>query len=277
VLPVGQHPFRGPRVSPDGRRIVLDIEEGGDLIGDVWVYDQTSSAFTRLTFENSSVFPEWTPDGASILYSTVANGKRGLSKIPADLREPPTRLVEGKSPVFEAVAAPASGMLIVRQNADSTGRDIVSTSLDAKAPLTPLAAGPFQERSPAVSPDGRYLAFASDESGRDEVYVQPLKGTGRVPVSAGGGSEPRWAPTGKEIYYWSRDTLYAAPVVTSPTLAIGSRRFVLTGHYAREPFHANYDVAPDGKSFVLVRPVQSRDARGLYVVLNWFAGRRAAR
>jgi hypothetical protein len=174
--------------------------------------------------------------------------KRGISKIPADLREPPTRLVEGKSPMFEAVEAPASGMLIVRQNADSTGRDIVSTSLDAKAPLTPLAAGPFQERSPAVSPDGRYLAFASDESGRDEVYVQPLEGTGRVPVSAGGGSEPRWAPTGKEIYYWSRDTLYAAPVATSPSLAVGSRRFVLTGHYAREPFHANYDVRRMGRA-----------------------------
>jgi eukaryotic-like serine/threonine-protein kinase len=277
VLPVGQHAFRGPRFSPDGSRIALDIEEGGDLIGDVWVYDLTSSAFTRLTFENSSVFPEWMPDGASILYSTVANGKRGISKIPADRRAPPTRVVEGKSPMFEAVAAPASGMLIVRQNADSTGRDIVSTSLDAKAPLAPVSAGPFQERSPTVSPDGRYLAFASDESGRDEVYVQPIAGTGRVPVSAGGGSEPRWAPSGKEIYYWSRDTLYAAPVVASTALAIGSRRFVLTGHYAREPFHANYDVAPDGKSFVLVRPVQSRDARGLYVVLNWFAARAAAR
>jgi hypothetical protein len=109
VLPIGQHAFRGPRYSPDGRRIALDIEEGGDLIGDVWVYDQTSSAFTRLTFENSSVFPEWTPDGASILYSTVANGKRGISRTPADLREPPTRLVEGKSPVFEAAAANRDG------------------------------------------------------------------------------------------------------------------------------------------------------------------------
>ena len=236
----------------------------------MWIFDQTSSAFTPLTFDHSSIFPEWTPDGASILYSTVANGKRGIDRIPADRSAPPTRLVEGHGAIFEAVAAPASGMMILRQNSDSTGRDIVSTSLDGKAAFTPVAASQFQERSPSISPDGGLLAYASDESGRDEVYIQTLRGAGRAAVSASGGTEPRWAPGGKEIYYWSRDTLYAAPMTTTPKLGVGSRRFVLTGHYAREPFHANYDVAPDGKSFVLVRPVESRDARGLYVVLNWF-------
>ncbi|MGE5100272.1 MAG: LpqB family beta-propeller domain-containing protein, partial [Deltaproteobacteria bacterium] len=275
VLPIGQHPFRGPRFSPDGQRIAVDIESGGDLIGDLWVYNKTSSAFTRLTFDNSSVFPEWTPDGASILYSTVANGKRGIDRIPADRSAPPIRIIEGRTPFFEAVVARASGTLILRQNADSTGRDLVSTSLDGKAPLAPVAAGQFQERSPAVSPDGRFVAFTSDESGRDEVYVQPVGGTGRASVSASGGSEPRWAPSGKEIYYWSHDTLYAAPVTTAPTLTVSSRRFVLTGRYSREPFHANYDVAPDGKGFVFVRPVESREAKGLYVVLNWFDQNRA--
>jgi serine/threonine-protein kinase len=275
VLPVGTSAFRGPRFSPDGRRIAFDIEAGGDLIGDVWIYDQASSAFTRLTFENSSIFPEWTPDGASILYSTVANGKRGIDRIPADRSAQPTRLAEGRAPIFEAVAAPASGggMMILRQNSDSTGRDIVSTSLDGKSAFASVAAGQFQERSPTISPDGSLLAYVSDESGRDEVYVQPLRGAGRAPVSASGGTEPRWAPSGKEIYYWSRDTLYAAPMTTTPALRVGPRRFVLTGHYSREPFHANYDVAPDGKSFVFVRPVEPRDARGLYVVLNWFSSR----
>ena len=270
VLPVGARAFRGPRFSPDGRRITLDIEPGGDLIGDVWIYDLASSAFTPVTSDNSSIFPEWTPDGASILYSTVSNGKRGIDRVPADRSAPPTRLVEGKGSFFEAVAAPASGMMILRQNSDSTGRDIVSVSIDGKGPITPVAAGRFQERSPSISPDGGLLAYASDESGRDEVYVQSLRGAGRAAVSASGGAEPRWAPGGKEIYYWSGDSLYAAPVTTTPALRVGSRRFVLTGHYAREPFHANYDVAPDGKSFVFVRPVESRDARGLFVVLNWF-------
>jgi Tol biopolymer transport system component len=130
-------------------------------------------------------------------------------------------------------------MLILRQSTDSTGRDLVSTSVDGKAPRAPVAAGPFPERTPAVSPDGYYLAYTSDESGRDEVYVQALRGMGRVPVSASGGSEPRWAPSGKEIYYWSRDTLFAAPVATTPALAVGSRRVVLTGLFAREPFQAN--------------------------------------
>ena len=275
ALATGKRPFRGPRFSPDGRRIAVDIESGGDLIGDVWAYDITSSAFTRLTFDNSSVFPEWTPDGSSILYSTVANGKRGIDKIPADRSAGPTRVIDGRSPFFEAVIARASGTLILRQNADSTGRDLVSTSVDGKAPLAPVAAGQFQERSPAVSPDGRFVAFTSDESGRDEVYVQPVGGTGRASVSASGGSEPRWAPSGKEIYYWSHDTLYAVRVTTAPVLTAGSRRFVLSGRYSREPFHANYDVSPDGKSFVFVRPVESRDAKGLFVVVNWFDQNRA--
>ena len=150
VFPLGVRGFRGPRFSPDGRRIVVDVESGGDLVGDIWVYDQAPATFTRLTFEGSSVLPEWMPDGSAVLYSALGkNGLRGIYRVPVDRSAPPMLVREGKWPVFEAVVAPRNNTLLVRENADSTGRDIVMIPSGGNA--TPFASGPFQERSPAIT------------------------------------------------------------------------------------------------------------------------------
>lgn len=124
------------------------------------------------------------------------------------------------------------------------------------------------DKHPRVSPSGTLLAYTSNETGREEVYLRVLSGrSARVRVSTGGGGEPLWSPDGRRIYYSAGPALMAATVVTSPALAITGRDTLFTGRFTTDPWHPNYDVAPDGKSFVMMRPVEEN--RQLVMVVNW--------
>ncbi len=140
--------------------------------------------------------------------------------------------------------------------------------LDSPRTPHPYLRTPFEERSPAISPDGHWLLYASDESGVDEIYVRsfpvPL---GRTQVSAGGGREPRWGRSGQTIYYRTSDSLVAATVRTQPVFAVGERRALFATTYAPEPQHANFDVSPDEKHFLFVK--QGPEAPNLVVAVNW--------
>ena len=268
VLPLGRRAFRGPRFAPDGKRIAVDVEPGGDLVGDIWLYDRAASTFARLTFEGTGVFPEWTRDGSSLLYSAVnAAGSRELYRVPIDRSTQPALVAHGDWPIFESSPGPKDGPLFFRDNAEGSGRDIYIIRNGQKP--AKFAASQFQERSPAVSPDGGLVLYTSNESGTDQVYARRVDGEERAQVSTGGGSEPRWTPAGREALYWNGDTLFAVSIST--TLSVGARRPVLVGVFAREPFHSNYDVAPDGKTFVMLRSaVAGASATSLTVLLNWF-------
>jgi Tol biopolymer transport system component/tRNA A-37 threonylcarbamoyl transferase component Bud32 len=266
ALPLGKRAFRGPRFSPDGSRIAVDVEPGGDLVGDIWLYDIAPQTFTRLTFEGTSVFPEWTPDGREVLYSAETPEGRGIYRVPADRSRSPELLVSSRSNVYEGLLA-GDGRLLYRENSDSTGRDILILEPDGS--VTRFAAGPFQERAAALSRDGRLVAYSSDETGQHQVYVKPLAGGGAVQVSSAGGIEPRFGPGDREIYFRWQDTLFAAPVFREP-LRVGARRVVLVGDYVAEPYHANWDISPDGRSFVFIRQPGGSRLADVTVVLNWF-------
>jgi serine/threonine-protein kinase len=131
-----------------------------------------------------------------------------------------------------------------------------------------ILTGPNDDKEPRASPDGRWLAYVSNESGREEVYLRALApGGGRVPVSAGGGGEPLWDPDGTRLYYRTGDQVIEAAIATAPTLQVTGRRVLFSGLYSTDIFHPNYDVAPDGKSFLMIKPVDL--SRGLIMVVNW--------
>jgi len=268
LLPLGTQAFRRPRFSPDGQRIAVGEESGGDLVGDIKIFTRGAETFTRLTFEGSSVFPEWTPDGKGVLYSTHArNELGGLYRIPADQSGLPARLTGSARYVYEGVLNPRQDTLLYRANNKATGRDIMLLPIGGTP--VPFAASDSNEYSPTISPDGRLVLFASEESGRVEVYLRPLGGGGRVQVSSHGGNEPRWGPGGREAYYWMHDTLFAVPITRTPHPAAGARRAVLSGKYVREAVHANYDIAPEGNTFVMIRQA-SGNTTAVTVLLNWF-------
>ena len=277
--------FAHPRLSPDGKRVAF--EEARAQVTDIWVFDPAGGGtFAKVTSGGINDRPEWTPDGTRLLYSSNRTPKPGATSDFApwsqvyDGSTPPVQLYEGKESIREVVPTPDGRSYVVRADATSSLRDIFFLSAAGEKPLLPLVVGSADELMPRVSPDGRWLAYVSDESGAQEVYVRPLGQTvGRIAVSSGGGTEPVWAHHGTRLFYRNRGQMVEASLVAAPTLAVAARRVLFDANYLTETFHPNYDVMSDDKSFVMLKPVDEQ--RRLVVVLNWreelasqFAGRK---
>jgi serine/threonine-protein kinase len=256
-----------PRLSPDGRRLAVAI--GSADRRDVWLDDIATRTMTRLT--NGSATndrPEWTPDGTRVVFHSDRTARSAIWWRPADLSAEASPLVAGpKIDVFEAVISP--DMRHVVYQLDTTGADLLYRSLGGDStPHVVADDARAIETMPRLSPDGRFVAFMTDESGQNEVVVQPFPGPGgRLQVSTGGGSEPVWSRDGKRLFYRGDGHLMVTTLTTNPTLAVAARDTVLTDDYqfASNP-HANYDVASDGAHFVFLKGVGQGN---MIVATNW--------
>jgi serine/threonine-protein kinase len=269
--------YHNPRVSPDGRRIAFDFEEN---TRDVWFLDRADTTITRATFTNDGHDAEWLPDGSGILFASARAGRVGVFRRLLDSDEPDSILVDGPQTTAHSVTPDGKVAVVVRfptvnSGTDGNTSDIGTVSL-ADGRLTMLMASRFEESYPALSPDGRWLAYISTETGRSEVYLRPFGARGtRILVSPEGGTEPVWSPDGRELFYRTVGTgdpqLMSASIETSPSLRVASRTplFSVADYEPAIP-HANYDVFPDGRSFVMVR--QGRLAEFVYVQ-NWAVGK----
>ena len=149
--------------------------------------------------------------------------------------------------------------------------DVVYRRLAGDTTEKVIAASRFSESAPRLSPDGRWVAYASDESGTSQVYVRSFPGPGaQVPVSITGGANPVWSRDGRKIFFANDRQLVAASVVTSPFFSVMARDSLFEGNYQTGYRHASYDVAPDGKSFVMLRPVEGNSEQ-IVVIHNWAA------
>ncbi len=265
--------FHHPMFSPDGRRLALDFTsiEGRN----VWILGLDEGTLTRASFDRDGHDATWTPDGRAITYITPIGGADGvtlvlLKKRPTSAEPPETLLVSRLLSYTGVWLRDGSALLTTTTGLGAGGAAADSSSADArtdvailrnggKGPIERLVTSPFAEWFVSASPDGRTISFVSDQSGRDEVYVRDLAGEqDQVLVSLDGGTEPVWSPDGRELYY--RETgqgepyLVAAGIRTSPTLAVtGRKRLFPVGDIVGTNPHANYDVSPDGKTFVMVR------------------------
>jgi serine/threonine-protein kinase len=159
-------------------------------------------------------------------------------------------------------------------NSIETGHDIWTFRPTGDRQPRPLLNSRYQERAPAISRDGRFLAYSSDESGSREIYVQPFPGLGaKWLVSSGGGDDPVWSRDGRELFYSRRlgDQIWAASVRTQPEFRAEAPRRLLTGRYVSFPNMpwTDYDVAPDGRRFLMVKMEDGTDASALVMVVNW--------
>ncbi len=261
----------GPRVSPDGRRLAVSRQESGNT--DIWLYDFLERTMTRMTFEGNNRYPTWTPDGDRIAFSAGNRegvGVRDFFWVLADGSGTAERLFGTPAAQWEISWAPDGETMIMRQSDGSGTRSIYSLKPGGDAEPQPLVISDFNERSPMISRDGLWLAYTSNESGRDEIYVRPLPGPGgKRQVSIDGGTEPLWSLDGSELIYRGADAnMYAVPIRTSPTLSVGQHSVLFEDVYVRNPQHTNYDLNPtDGRLVMLRGSSQSTD---FVVVLNWF-------
>ncbi len=261
---------QAPRFSPDGRRIAFAAAPEGPA--EIWIFDRTLETVSRLTFEGNVLYPAWTPGGDSVYYSTDAgSSSRDIWRRAADGSGMPERVLERAGDQYE-IALPANGgvALLREVTATGSGLDLYTLPLRPAGEPRPWIVTEFSERAPSLSPDGRWAAYTSNESGQDEIYVRAVpEPAGRWQVSSGGGTEPLWASDGRTIYYRRADTLFATAVQTVPTFAVGQRRTVFTTPFEQLNNHANYDRHPRTGEFVVMTETQD-NATTMVVVLNWF-------
>lgn len=256
-----------PRLSPDGRQLAITIGTGEHH--DIWVDELASGTRTRLTTEGlTNERPEWSPDGRRVLFRTDRGNRSAIWWRPADMSAEAVPLLGGNGfDVFEGVLTPDAHYLVYQL--DTLSGDIYYRAVTGDSAARPIANNPAViEDMPRPSPDGRWVAFVTNESGRDEVVVQPFPGPGgRVQVSADGGTEPVWSRDGRRLFYRGSGKLMAAEIRTAPSFSVIARDTVLADTYgfAANP-HANYDVFPDGTHFLFLEPDHSSE---MIVVANW--------
>jgi serine/threonine-protein kinase len=261
VLLADARAYSFPRFSPDGNRIAVSIDAGTRT--DVWLYDLASRTTTRLSTAGTiNERPEWTPDGGRVLYRVADGNTTSIWWRPADLSGAAAPLLHGSTNYYEAVVSP-------------TGRDVVyqvdnnveSRALVGDTTRRIIAGSGYTENQARVSPDGHWIAFMTDESGSDQIVVQPFHGGPRVQVSSNGGIEPVWSRDGSRLFYRANKRFIVATVSTKPVFTIKSREVFADDRFllAAAP-HANYDVAPDGKSLLVL---ESLDEPQILIVHSW--------
>ena len=266
--------WHAPQFSPDGRRVAMDIISSGGR--DVWVFDLEQHTLSRATFDSDGHDPTWMPDGRRITYTTFRTGAFGIFRVlvGGSGSATPESLLTSPALNYTGHWLPdTSGLVVVATDLKAgSSQDIGIIRSGGGGAIEPLVASPFRESFPALSADGRWLAFVSDQAGEPRVYVRAMAGDGeQFQISQAGGSEPVWSPDGSEIYYRSTtegsNEMIAARVQTRPQFRVLSRQVLFpVEDYSPATPHASYDVSPDGQSFVMVR----RNAAGRLIVLQNF-------
>jgi serine/threonine protein kinase len=273
------------KISPDGTRVALTAGASGNE--DIWIWDVVRETMTRLTFdEGDDSAPLWTPDGKRIVYSSnrektfggiywkAADGTGEVEKlglVPDRAMSPFSWSKDGKTLVlWEMTLTPLQ-------------MDIGMLSMEGNRARMPLLHEKYSESYPKISPEGRWMAYQSDESGKYEVYVRPFPDVnkGKWQVSTNGGDSPLWSPDGRELFYRSGDSFISVEVETEPAFRPAKPKVLFKGTYfsiAAAAFEFTlWDISPDGKRFLMMRPPAPTGAaptaagpRKINIVLNWF-------
>jgi eukaryotic-like serine/threonine-protein kinase len=276
VLPVRQR-FGHPRYSPDSRRILVTVTS--DSIPELWIHDTRAGTFSPAVRGFYGERGEWSPDGRDLLFASRQGGLSGLWRQRADgtgPRAPVQRASERGQPV-QGIFTPDGRHLVYRTGFN--GDDVWYRAWEGDTASHPLAADPsFLERNTAISPDGRWAAYASDESGTYQVYVRPFPGPGpRYAITVDGGDTPVWSPDGRRIYYVNGPRFEEATLTLTPDFSV-TRRALFEHRAYMEAWWRNWDLSPDGRHFLLVRAETVQELRPRAIVIhNWAADVRARR
>jgi eukaryotic-like serine/threonine-protein kinase len=263
-----------PAISPDGTKIALGIGSIGN--NNIWVWDLLRKTLTKLTFDSGGADPYWTPDGKRIVFMTPRSGRYGICWKSADgigkeefFSSPTDRLIfpsswgnKGKNLIAEEISGTSN---------------IIMLSAEGDRKRIPLLEEKYNEYHPVISPDGRWMAYTSNESGRDEIYVRPFPevNAGRWQVSANSGNTPLWSPNGRELFYCTGNTVMAAAVKTDSIFSVEAPKILFSGTHFTAGNFTHWDISRDGKRFLMIKGPTLMTPTGGYgqrinIVLNWF-------
>jgi serine/threonine-protein kinase len=267
-----------PRISPDAKKLAVEIEGANH---DCYVYDFASGVLSNITADGVSHWPLWSPDGNTIGFRSGTMGHFRIWQVPADRSRAPQEVVAtGFSQNAESYS-PHGDVLAYTATDPNGPTRVVTVSLHGDGTPRPLDNSKYAEGSPKFSPDGRWLAYCSPESGKPQVYVQAFPGPGsKTQISSDGGTDPVWKRNGGELFFRNGDSMMAVPVSTASGFTAGRPQELWKGHYSHGMSSScgppgvsssNYDVAADGQHFLMIKD-EDQDAatsKQIVVVLGW--------
>jgi serine/threonine-protein kinase len=286
-MPAAPDQYFMPRFSPDGKRLALAVESAGG--SDIQVYDWQRDTMTRLTFTQVNDRPVWTPDGRHLVFRLESSGANSIRWIRADGAGEAQTLLESKVELEPYSFSPDGQRLGFAERSVDTRLDLWTLPLDFSDAEHPkpgkpelFLRTPFIEQEPAFSPDGRWIAHTSNESGRNEVYVRPFpggapSGSGKWQISTGGGQYPIWSRSGRELFYETLDNRIMVSTYTAKGASFAAdkpRPWSNTQILDLTAGVWNLDLSPDGKRFALIpKPEATSEQKGsvhVTVLLNFF-------
>lgn len=258
LIPAPPRAYLLPKLAPDGTRLAVAI---ADLQNDIWTWDFQHQTLTRVTFDpGNELGPRWTPDGRRLIFSSSSSSPTGVVNLWWQLADGGTaeRLTTSNSNQFVNDVAPDGEIVFVEQNVNTT-RDLMRLKMGTPPLVSPILRTQFDERNGAPSPDGQWLAYESNSSGRLEIYVRPFLSTAVVQwqVSTAGGTRPLWSPSAKELFFFGLDGALMRVAVEAagstwrartPLKTLEPRYFTGGGNVAR-----TYDISSDGKRFLMIK------------------------
>jgi serine/threonine-protein kinase len=269
-IPAEPRPYSNPRLSPDGTRVAV---AASDRDFDLWVLVLGQSGLTRVTSDVArDDSPIWTADGRRLIYFSAPTGPWNLFWHLADGTGAAERLTESPNQQWPA-AVSRDGLLVFTEAGKKTRFDVMQLALDGTRRVTPLVQSEFAERNGVISPDGHWLAYDANDSGRAEIYVRPFPdvNAGRWRVSETGGSAPLWAQSGQELFYVSpTGAVMSVAMGRGPASATTATQVVKAGYFVRAPARP-YDVTSDGQRFLMIKEADIDPAEpDIVLVENWF-------
>ena len=271
-------PYDGLSISPDGAQVAVGVDDPDG--GDVWLHDLERGTETRLTTDPAlDASPLWTPDGERVVFESVRDGQPALFQKLADTPEDAERLVTASddSTTIQPTSWAADGQTLLFWEAGARPPDIGLVSMEGDRTTKLLLDTEFSEAAPAVSPDGGWIAYHSNETGQLEVYVQrfPMLG-GRQIISTDGGQQPLWSLDGRELFYRAPSGMMVVPVLdTEPVFRPGSAEVLFETQYYFNRSTRTYDIHTDGQRFLMVKDAARSDDSGtsvqpqIVLVQNW--------
>jgi serine/threonine-protein kinase len=266
-ITAAQRAYQEAKLSPDGKRLLVAAGLPPRL--DLWFYDIARDTWTRMTSEANNQSAIWSPDGKQIAFASNKSGGFDLYIMPSDGGTPAKRIAGRRSWDFPTSWSPDGKAIAVVEQYRTTFNDISVLAPTEGAIPTPFLNTAFDERDPVFSPDGHWMAYRSNESGRDEIYVQRYPAAGpKWLLSTDGGTNPVWRRDGRELFYRKGNTMMAISTGLRPTFSAGKPKVLFEGE-----FEDDYDVTADGSRFVMIKRHAQSPRTQINVVLGLFGER----